>query len=166
MARGRPNLVIPLALLAGTLGVWGLARENTVSVRGPTDSLHFYTAIEVVDGSLYVGRKATIWGVGDGPRGSVPIYFSQERWTVRTWRHGNAYWYDKSWKSERGGYEWRIVAPLWFPAIPAGAWVLWSMRNLKRRRAEREKRCEGCRYDLSGLVAAVCPECGLEVAGG
>lgn len=58
-----------------------------------------------------------------------------------------------------------IDLPLWLPmmlvAVPAA--LLWcdELRSLVRRWSTKlPRRCEQCRYDLTGNVSGVCPECG------
>jgi hypothetical protein len=54
-----------------------------------------------------------------------------------------------------------VAIPLWIPlvvvAIPTG--FLWR----RERKRPRPGHCPHCRYDLTGNVSGVCPECGDQV---
>ena len=55
-----------------------------------------------------------------------------------------------------------VFIPLWMPLLLVGAlgFVAWN-REAAGRIAERQGKCPGCRYDVSGLrLNAACPECG------
>jgi hypothetical protein len=62
-------------------------------------------------------------------------------------------------KSERGvwGHGVTIDAPLWPLAVTVIGASAWALRGLRRRAAGC---CRGCGYDLAGLTADLCPECG------
>ena len=62
-------------------------------------------------------------------------------------------------------YEYRLRIPLWgpfvaFSLIPAATVVT---GRLIRHRRKRRGVCVKCRYDLTGNVSGVCPECGTKV---
>lgn len=54
---------------------------------------------------------------------------------------------------------WFVRAPLWIPAVTFAA--PWIGAAVWRRTRRRPWQCRGCGYDLRGLGAPVCPECGL-----
>ncbi len=56
-----------------------------------------------------------------------------------------------------------ILIPLWIPALLAGVstFVLW-----RRSRRIPPGHCKACRYDLTGNVSGVCPECGTSTGDG
>jgi hypothetical protein len=60
------------------------------------------------------------------------------------------------------GLHWRGWLPLWIPlalvALPT--FVLWWLE----RRPYPAGRCQQCRYDLTGNMTGVCPECGVAVS--
>ena len=64
--------------------------------------------------------------------------------------------------------EWRKVevhVPLWSIASMSGAWPLFGLITVvRRRRAYGEGRCTGCGYDLRATPHR-CPECGLVPSG-
>lgn len=57
-----------------------------------------------------------------------------------------------------------VIVPLWLLASCAA--VLPTVRVLRRRRPTRARLglCPRCRYNLTGNVSGVCPECGTPVA--
>lgn len=57
-----------------------------------------------------------------------------------------------------------LAIPLWMPLVLIGtptACLFWSDR---RRRLSDKSRCHKCGYDLIGLTASVCPECGASAS--
>ncbi len=56
-----------------------------------------------------------------------------------------------------------LVIPLWIPALLAGVstFILW-----RRSRRVPPGHCKACRYDLTGNVSGVCPECGTSAGDG
>jgi hypothetical protein len=48
--------------------------------------------------------------------------------------------------------------PVFIVLLPLGAWATWRAAAAPRRRGRHG--CAGCGYDLRGLSAACCPECG------
>ena len=55
--------------------------------------------------------------------------------------------------------------PLWVPLLVLAAYPCASLTfsSLRRRYRHRRGRCSNCRYDLTGNISGVCPECGTEI---
>jgi hypothetical protein len=53
----------------------------------------------------------------------------------------------------------RIYLPYWLFAVPALSASIWGWRGLRRLRLS-DTACVKCGYDLAGLAAPLCPECG------
>jgi hypothetical protein len=102
---------------------------------------------------VYDGQLA--FQVGDGSRPMpVGLFFERE---VRPHIKFDA-------KFTPGGGGWGVQAPLVIPAGLCGAVaaMLWWRERSERRRL-LVGHCRECGYDLGGLTAATCPECGCAV---
>jgi hypothetical protein len=61
---------------------------------------------------------------------------------------------------------WRILVPSWFAAaVLLTPLAIVFFRYNRRRKRIRHGLCPTCRYDLTGNVSGVCPECGTAVNG-
>lgn len=58
------------------------------------------------------------------------------------------------------GYMWNLGIPLWMPAAACGVISLLLWRSIRRKRRRASGVCKRCGYDLTGLTAPRCPECG------
>jgi hypothetical protein len=71
-------------------------------------------------------------------------------------------WYPAIRKNPAAGFLTWVAIPLWIPlvvvAIPTG--FLWR----RERRRAPPGHCRSCRYNLTGNVSGVCPECGETAA--
>lgn len=64
---------------------------------------------------------------------------------------------------ERRAWQWRVRVPLWLPLIVFGAGTYLVPRFWRSRCGNL---CRRCRYDLTGNVSGVCPECGSTLPDG
>jgi hypothetical protein len=105
--------------------------------------------IRVFDGSL-------VWQVSDGSR-PMPLGLYYER-EVRP----HVKW-DPKFASWQGG-AWEVRVPLVIPAVLFGGitGALWWAKRRERRRL-MIGHCRACGYDLKGLAASACPECGAKI---
>jgi hypothetical protein len=109
----------------------------------------YNACVRVFDGSL-------AWQVGDGSRPlPLGLYYDREVWPHIKW--------DPKFYPPGGG-AWGVQVPLFIPLALFGgvAGGLWWAHRRERRRAMIGY-CRACGYDLKGLAAGSCPECGSKV---
>jgi hypothetical protein len=94
----------------------------------------------------WLGRElfAPGWSIAD----SVPARAFECRW-LPSYSHNTG----------AVGSFWHAELPLWMPAAVFAAGVWWGRRGGWKG----EGVCRGCGYDVSGLAASVCPECGRTI---
>jgi hypothetical protein len=57
-----------------------------------------------------------------------------------------------------------VLAFLCLPFVAIGWMILCDTWAERRKHGRRPGRCPRCKYDLTGNVSGVCPECGTQVA--
>jgi hypothetical protein len=107
--------------------------------------------------------RSRVCAFRDQPAKLRKWWLDDGRWQLglRLPRHPLWAWpWFKFWSGPLTTSLWWIEFPLWVPgaffASVSGA--LWHWDRLRARR--RADICEQCGYDLSGVAAGVCPECG------
>ena len=81
-------------------------------------------------------------------------------------RHWLGFGYSENAAHHADGLVWHqraITIPIWLPI--AVLWVSPLVYAVRRacRRSSSKGRCEACRYDLTGNISGVCPECGTKI---
>ena len=65
-----------------------------------------------------------------------------------------------SWKGRSKGSGGRLSIPLWLPFLLIAAPTAWTWHVSRR---VPPGHCPKCRYDLTGIATATCPECGTAI---
>lgn len=181
MKRRLLNFVAALSLVLCAASVAAWVRSQRGSDRlawGRADGLR---SVESARGHLVVdwvvdprpGRSADFRGLRY-TRGDAlsPINYLLFLCTDGAETRRAAAWAGFAWYERRnagvGAARVRAVAPLWSVGAATAAPPAWAAMGLaarlRRRRRVRSGRCAGCRYDLTGNVSGVCPECGATVS--
>lgn len=129
-------------ILMLTLGAVGIVALCLIGLGWPVVYAHHGDEVSVRCGVLCIYRLRVPWGPG---------------YTAYDWRPFLEVLLS-------GGYLHRLSMPLWLPflvlaAYPTIALFRGPVRSWHRRRWGY---CVECRYDLTGNVSGVCPECGTE----
>lgn len=117
--------------------------------------------------TLQGGAVSFYWRVTDLAPNLTPLTARPDRaWAIRhaTWRDAREMWARFGLRpsiARQIGMRW-INLPTWIPLILVAAptAILWRA-HMKR---PRKGACPSCRYNLTGNVSGVCPECGTSVA--
>jgi hypothetical protein len=171
-----PLLALCTLLTASTLMLWGIAGftgEVTLEYRSssrPTriTGLHFYPmAIHVSQHiEISTAEPPESWWL-DGVRDRDWRGIRCRTGTAREVRHGPR----GDGPREQRDYRYAsVLCPYWYPlpffgVYPSAALLWWVAFPFRRWLRSARGLCPVCRYDLTGNVSGICPECGRNVEG-